>query len=131
MSLPPADLHLLALDGTLDAMAMSQKTLAVLVTNATGNQLVRYDPATGAKLGSMPVSVRLEKTTLDIYGSRILYQTSQELRLYRVDLGRTVVVGPGRRTNAALDRNGIRWITYGVWTVSHGGPPSAIRGIPY
>jgi hypothetical protein len=51
--------------------------------------------------------------------------------IYRTDLGRSIAVGVGPRTNATLDVNGIRWVTSGIWTVAHGGPPSAIRGVPY
>jgi hypothetical protein len=121
----------ITLNGTLDAMAMSQKRLAVLVTNASGNHLIRYDPATGARLGSTPLPATLDRTTLSVYGPRILYQTAAGMFIYRTDLGRSIPVGIRRRANATLDRDGIRWITSGIWTVAHGGPPSAIRGIPY
>ncbi len=115
--------------GTLNAMAMSQKVLAALTTTASGNHLVRYDAATGARLGSTPVAASLDRHTLAICGPRILYQTSQGMRIYRIDLGRTLAVGIGPRTSPVLDRDGIRWVTHGAWTVELGGPPSAIHGL--
>jgi hypothetical protein len=121
----------IALPGTLGAMAMSQTLLAVLVTDQSGSHLVRYDPATGALLGSTPMPATLDTSTLAVYGHRILYQTGQGMWIYRTDLGRSIAVGIGARTNATLDRNGVRWVTSGIWTVAHGGPPSAIRGVPY
>jgi hypothetical protein len=117
------------LHGTLDTMAMSHMVLAALTTTASGNHLVRYDAATGALLGSTPVGATLDEHTLSIVGPRILYQTSGGMQIYRIDLGRTIAVGIGPRSSPALDDNGIRWITHGVWTVESGGPPSAIHGL--
>ena len=119
----------ITLNGTIDNTAMSQKELAVLTTSPAGRALVRYNAATGALLGSTPLPAAVDRRTLDISGTRILYQTPAGMFVYRIDLGRSVSLGIGPRHTPAIDRNGVRWITLGRWTVAHGGPPSAIRGI--
>jgi hypothetical protein len=117
--------------GTLDTMAMSHDELALIVRSTGGNDLIRYDAATGLLLGSTPLGPTVDKHTLAINGRRILYQTSHGMEIYRIDLGRSIAVGIGPHTNPGptLDDNGIRWITYGRWTVAHGGPPSVIHGL--
>jgi hypothetical protein len=116
-------------NGTIDNMAMSQKELAVLTTAPAGRALIRYNAATGAVLGSTPLPAAVDRHTLAISGTRILYQTPQGMFVYRIDLGRSISLGIGPRHTPTIDQDGVRWITLGQWTVAHGGPPSAIRGI--
>lgn len=119
----------ITVNGTIADMTMSQKELAVLTTGTGGSSLIRYNAATGALLGSTPLPAAIDRHTLGISGPRILYQTPQGMFIYRIDLGRSIAPGIGPRLDPAIDRNGVRWITQGRWTVAHGGPPSAIRGI--
>jgi hypothetical protein len=116
---------------TIDDMAMSQKELAVLATGSGGRELLRYGAATGALLGTTPLPAATDRHTLGIDGNRILYQTPQAMFVYRIDLGHSLALGIGPRRTPQIDRAGVRWITLGVWTVAHGGPPSAIRGIEF
>ena len=116
---------------TIDDMAMSQKELAVLATGSGGRELLRYGAATGALLGTTPLPAATDRHTLGIDGNRILYQTPRAMFVYRIDLGHSLALGIGPRHTPQIDRAGVRWITLGVWTVAHGGPPSAIRGIEF
>lgn len=102
----------ISLPGTFHAMAMSQRELAVLITNASGPQLVRYDASTGALLGSTPLPGRVDRTTLGISGKRIVFQRPGAVEVYRIDLGRTLIVHLQARihSNLAIDRYGIRWL---------------------
>jgi hypothetical protein len=102
----------ISLPGKFHAMAMSQRELAVLVRNASGPRLVRYDASTGALLGSTPLPARVDPTTLGISGKRIVFQRRGAVEVYRIDLGRTLIVHRQVRihSNLAIDRYGIRWL---------------------
>jgi hypothetical protein len=102
----------IAAPGNVHAMAMSSRELAVLVSEAGGLGLVRYDAATGALLGSAPLERNVDPATLGICGKRIVFQRPGAIEVYRIDLGRTLVVHPqaALRRNLAIDRFGIRWL---------------------
>ena len=121
--------------GTLNAMAMSQKVLAALTTTASGNHLVRYDGRDGARLGSTPVAASLDTATIGLddhlRAARSCTRHCEGMRIYRIDLGRTLAVGIGPRTSPVLDRDGIRWVTHGAWTVGWAAQPSAIHGLDH
>ncbi len=116
---------------TIADIAMSQRELAVLATGAGGRELLRYGAATGALLGTTPLPAATDRRTLGIDGNRILYQTPKGMFVYRIDLGHSLALGIGPRRTPQIDRDGVRFVTLGVWTVAHGGPPSAIRGIEF
>ncbi len=121
----------ISVNATIANMAMSQKELAVLATGAGGRELLRYGATTGALLGTTPLPAATDRRTFGIDGNRILYQTPRGMFVYRIDLGHSLALGIGPRHTPQIDRDGVRWITLGVWTVARGGPPSAIRGIEF
>lgn len=114
--------------GTLHAMAMSHRVLALLTTDTTGNHLVRYRATSGAPLGSTHLGRRVNRDTLAICGKRILYHTNRGITIFRIDLNRSHTVGVLRSSGGMLDRNGIRWVTTNR---SADGEPSTVRGIEF
>ena len=93
-------------------MAMSQRELAMIVSNAGAFSLIRYDAATGVMLGSTPLPARVDRTSLGICGRRVVFQRPGAIEVYRIDLGRILVVHrqAALHRNLAIDRGGIRWL---------------------
>ena len=102
----------------------------MLATSSGGSELLRYGAATGALLGTTPLPAATDRHTLGIDGNRILYQTTagdvrvpDRPRPQPRARHRPAPHAPDRPRRRALDH---RWA---CWTVAHGGPPSAFRGI--
>jgi hypothetical protein len=75
--------------GTVRALALSRSIAAVLVADAAGKKRIeRYALATGALLGSTPVS-SATVAELDLAGTRIVFRTGRTIRLLDARSGRT------------------------------------------
>jgi hypothetical protein len=75
--------------GSIRAVTLARSLAAVLVRGTNGkSRIERYSIATGALASSSPVRSGVFPS-LDIHGPRIVYRVGPEIRLLRVDTGRS------------------------------------------
>lgn len=74
--------------GSVRVVTLSGTLAAVLVTGSGGSRIERYSIVTGALVGSSNVRSAIFPS-LDIHGPRIVYRVGPEIRLLRVDTGRS------------------------------------------
>ncbi len=108
--------------GTIRALALDGGLVAVLLQDAGGKRIERYDVASGAFLAStaVPATTAAE---LDVSGQKLVFRSGNEIRLLAHPTGNVRLLLTTRTKPIGLSIEGtqVAWVKRVVWGVNRGG----------